>query len=220
MDDIEMSESLVTKTSDLTLLGERLNHPLDDNPSSILKSDKQEKHAGKKVSKTPGNMDPIEAFILEFVPEDQQQAANKKLRRHLAQVKADHKEELTKHLEKVNAESRANLKAVVESQKENNKTTQTILATLISMREKMVDNDSKKPRPLDKDQIRSERALGFERGYGVAAAVIHQLKIENPSLICKNSIRGTALEIMEKHEFEASAEAIKMTIKFVKSALK
>lgn len=214
-----MSESLVVKPSDLSLLGERLSHPSDDNPSSILRLDRRKESTSRKTNKPPGNMDPIEAFILEFVPDDLQQTANKKLRRHLAQIKSDHKEELTKHLEKVSAESRANLKAVLESQKENNKTTQTILATLISMREKMVDNDSKKPRPLDKDQVRSERALGFERGYGVAAAVIHQLKIANPSQICKSSIRGTALEIMEKHEYEASAEAIKMTIKFVKTAL-
>ncbi|AAD56767.1 polymerase-associated protein [Snakehead rhabdovirus] len=214
---IEMGEELVSSPSTLLALKGKLENPSPDDATILGILGK--KTPTVKMEKGKGKGDPIEAFLLEFVDERRQVEANKRLRQYIRQLKMSHQEELTAHLERASAENRANLKSMMESQAESNKTTKTILATLITLRDHVIEEGSKKPRGLDKDQIKLERALGFERGYSSAIAIVNQLKVTEPSQVCKPSVRAAALSAMEKGEFESSGEVFKAVVKRAKAEL-
>nr|QGJ79501.1 P protein [Viral hemorrhagic septicemia virus] len=218
MADIEMSESLVLSHGSLADLDRRLDNAPKDNRSALFSSTSGSTRQGSGSKKKP-NPTTLEEMIGHFVPEDLQLDATKAFGQLLRRIKMSHQEELTQHLEKVNGENRAKMGALLESQKENGKKTDSILSILIAMRGEGAENASKKPKVLDGDQVRNERALGFNRGLTTAAIAMKKFKLEDPLALCKGSVKRAALSAMEKEEYDGERETYSTVSKAIKAEL-
>nr|ACO87996.1 polymerase-associated protein [Novirhabdovirus hirame] len=179
----------------------------------------EQKRSPKKQEK-PRNMSPLEQLVLKYVEEDSTQDALREFGGLIVQIRQSHQADMTRHLEAVATEHRANLQALTKSQQEHEKVSKEILSAVISIRSNLNENSSPRPKPLDLDQVNAERALGFGVGYRTALNVFGKLRGITPEEAGSQEVKNMAIREAEEDEYEGSGSFFKKVLDMVKKTMR
>nr|QPB44653.1 M1 protein [Infectious hematopoietic necrosis virus] len=227
MSDGEGEQFFNLEGEDILRLESRLKNPRNDgqigkNPRQ-RKEDQAPQEEPKRTTRRPDknkSLSQLEQLILKYVEEESCQDALKDFGGLIANIRQAHQAELTSHLEKVATEHRANLQALTKSQQEHEKVSKEILSAVIAIRSNLNENLSPRPKPLDPDQVKAARALGFGIGYRTALNVFDRIKGVTPDNAGSQEVKNMAIRAAEEDEYEGSPTFFRKVIDTVKKRMK